>query len=280
MSNQPHPRKKWLEYLGEFGGAFFISFYTIMMCWIYNRYDVLDKFSINGNIGVGWTLLTITFGATYLPVLFILLVVFSKTGCWCHFNPAVSISYRHAKGLSTKDTTMYIVVQMIGGVVAGLVLYILVSSIDGDKSSWSSPSGYFMGATETKHWGNDNNLWNYRINDGYWLVFSKMLLGFIVEAICFMAFMLLIFKVNLLSKNKCVIDVLLGAGLAIVIIIEIPFTGASLNPARSIGPVLFGSWGNDGGKLWIDYIQAVTGPICGGIMASYINQFWNKKLKK
>jgi glycerol uptake facilitator-like aquaporin len=65
--------------------------------------------------------------------------------------------------------------------------------------------------------------------------------------------------------------------LALIIAIEIPFTGASLNAARSIGPVLFGSWGANHGKLWIDYIQAVTGPICGGILASYINGYLNKK---
>jgi glycerol uptake facilitator-like aquaporin len=68
-----------------------------------------------------------------------------------------------------------------------------------------------------------------------------MFLGFLIEAICFCVFMLLIFKVNHFSKNKYVIDIILGAGLTIIIVIEIPFTGASLNAARSIGPVLFGS---------------------------------------
>jgi glycerol uptake facilitator-like aquaporin len=62
-----------------------------------------------------------------------------------------------------------------------------------------------------------------------------------------------------------------------VVAVEIPFTGGSLNAARSIGPVIFGSWGAKGASLWIDYIQAVIGPIVGGIAASYIHQFLNRK---
>jgi glycerol uptake facilitator-like aquaporin len=68
-----------------------------------------------------------------------------------------------------------------------------------------------------------------------------VLLGFLIETIGFICFMLLIFRVNKISQNKYVVNIILGLGLAIVVAVEIPFTGGSLNAARSIGPVIFGS---------------------------------------
>ncbi len=51
----------------------------------------------------------------------------------CHINPAVTIGVMAIKGMKPKDGIMYIVMQIIGAVIGGAILYYLV---------WDFAAGY------------------------------------------------------------------------------------------------------------------------------------------
>jgi hypothetical protein len=63
------------------------------LCWLFNKYNVLTLFSIGGNIAVGWVLLSLVFGATYIPILYLLLLALNSFTSGEYFNPAITIGF-------------------------------------------------------------------------------------------------------------------------------------------------------------------------------------------
>jgi glycerol uptake facilitator-like aquaporin len=84
-------------------------------------------------------------------------------------------------------------------------------------------------------------------------------------------------NLNKISKVKQLHWLYLSLGLALLVAIGIPFTGAALSPVRSLASVLFGSWGQYGSYWWLEASIGFFGPIIGAILASYLNQKTNKK---
>lgn len=154
-----------------------------------------------------------------------------------HFNPAVSIAFVLAKKLPSKQLLPYILSQLIGAVIASLLLKFLF------------PQNQLLGTT---------------------LPAGSDMQSFILEIILSFLLMLVILHVAHGSKEQGMF-----AGLAIgsVILLEAmfagPICGASMNPARSIAPALVSLHLN---KLWI-YILA---PIIGSITAVPIWNYLKK----
>src|SRR6185369_13388209 len=62
----------------------------------------------------------------------------------CHINPAVTIGLWAIKKTDGKDVPFYIGGQIVGGLLGGLVIYIVASGIDGfsAKSTGFASNGY------------------------------------------------------------------------------------------------------------------------------------------
>ncbi|MGC1783277.1 MAG: aquaporin Z [Acidobacteriaceae bacterium] len=164
----------------------------------------------------------------------------------CHVNPAVTFGMWLSGKINAKDSSMYVIAQIVGAILAaGCVLFIArgmpggyaahISGLAADGYGAHSPGLYSMSA------------------------------GFVAEVIL-TAF--LVFTVLGTTDIKAPVGF---AGLAIGLVltldhlIGIPITNTSVNPARSIGPALFvRGWAVH--QLWL----FIVAPLIGGAIAAGI----------
>ena len=139
-----------------------------------------------------------------------------------HINPAVTIAFWISKKFEGKDVIFYVLFQIIGAVLASCMLYFIL------------PESNTMGETLVK--------------DGNWIQ------SFILEFFLSLILMFVILNVSTGSKEKGIIaGISIGAVVAFEAIFAGPICGASMNPARSIAPAIFGN----ASFLWV-YIVATT----------------------
>src|ERR1700683_2791436 len=187
--------------------------------------------------GIGFLGVAFAFGLTLLTMAF---TIGSISGC--HINPAVTIGLWAGKRFQGRDVLPYIIAQVIGGILASTVLYIIASGAAGfDLSNGfaangygaHSPGGYSMGA------------------------------AFVAEVV--LTFMFLI--VILGSTDKRVpagfAPIPIGLVLTLIHLISIPVDNTSVNPARSTGPALFvGGWALS--QLWLFWVAPIAGAAIAG----------------
>ena len=145
-----------------------------------------------------------------------------------HFNPAVTIAFSYAKKFPLKEVPKYILAQCIGAILAAALLLLLF------------PENEFLGTTLPKI-----DVWRV----------------FLFEVILTFFLMLVIINVSTGSKES---GIMAGIAIGGVVWFEAqfagPITGASMNPARSVGPALVSGHLE---HLWL-YLLA---PIIGAILA-------------
>lgn len=161
-----------------------------------------------------------------------------------HFNPAVTISFAVMKEFDKRDVFPYIFVQLIGGVFASLMLFLIFQE---DFSSVSEVA--YLGATLPR---------------GSWLQ------SFILEVILTFILMLVISLSAIHAKAiKSFAGLAIGLTVGLEAMFAGPICGASMNPVRSIGPALISL---NFEHLWI-YIVA---PIVGAVLSVYIYNYLKK----
>lgn len=150
-----------------------------------------------------------------------------------HFNPAVSLAMFLDGRIEIGAMIMYWVAQVAGGVLAGLAL-LFVSSQEAVAST----------ATTL---GEGIDIWQ----------------GFALEAAFTAVFLMVILKAS--SSMSSAATAFLGIGLTLTMIhlVLIPFTGTSVNPARSLGPGIVGEVWTD---QWIYWVAPLVGAGVGFLL--------------
>jgi hypothetical protein len=87
-----------------------------------------------------------------------------------------------------------------------------------------------------------------------------------VELILTFVFVLVVLSVT--KKEKCNSGLVIGLTLTLVHIFGIPFTGTSVNPARSLGPALL-----TGGVALEQYWVFLVAPLVGAALAALLYRF-------
>tara|TARA_Y100001970_G_scaffold49542_1_gene62792 strand:- start:2669 stop:3325 length:657 start_codon:yes stop_codon:yes gene_type:complete len=149
-----------------------------------------------------------------------------------HFNPAVSVAFYQNKSINIQELCFYIPSQIMGAVVA------------------SSSHNFF--------WGSEHS---------FGMTINKLTVyqGAFLEILISMFLMLTIISVATNEKiSKHIAGFSIGGIITVCSFVAGPFTGASMNPARSIGPALLA---NNFDSIMI-YIFA---PIIGAVLAILIN---------
>ncbi|HET7630727.1 MAG TPA: aquaporin [Gemmatimonadaceae bacterium] len=153
-----------------------------------------------------------------------------------HLNPAVTIGLAVTRRLRAGTAVVYIVAQLMGAVVAALVLNGVFPA--------SAAQGARLG--------------------GQWLAPSVSISSAIlVEALA--TFLLVFAYFGTIVDTRGPRMGGFGVGLAVLVgVLAIgPLTGASMNPARSFGPALISGYFSGHFVYWI-------GPLLGGILAALV----------
>ena len=99
---------------------------------------------------------------------------------------------------------------------------------------------------------------------------GSILISLAIEAALTFVFVLAILGVTSKESNGAVAGLVIGGALVLVHLLGIPFTGTSVNPARTFGPALFN------GSLSIYWVFLVA-PLVGGALAAVVYKFLAKE---
>ena len=188
------------------------------------------------NVGIGLLGVSLAFGLTVLTMAY---AIGHISGC--HLNPAVSIGLWAGGRFPAKELVPYIVAQVLGGIVAGGVLYLIASGKAGfDVSAGFASNGY--GAHSP---------------GGY-----SLLAALVCEVVMTMMFLLIILGATDKRAPQGFAPLAIGLGLTLIHLISIPVTNTSVNPARSTGVALFvGDWAI--AQLWLFWVAPIVGALIG-----------------
>ncbi len=159
-----------------------------------------------------------------------------------HFNPAVSIGAAAAGRMPWKDVLPYIGAQLVGGILATLVLW-LISATSGGKF--------------TAHFD--------AVSNGYGGSFFGLGAVIITEIVITCLFLWIILGVTAPGAGVTAGFAPLAIGLALTLfhLVAIPVDNASLNPARSIATAILGG-GAPLGQVWVFIVAPIVGALIAG----------------
>lgn len=160
-----------------------------------------------------------------------------------HFNPAVTIGLFAARRIPGSDVAPYIVAQVIGGIVAAAVLYLIASG----KPGFDVAAGFA------------SNGFGAHSPGGY-----SLLAAAVAEVVMTLMFLLIILGATDPRAPQGLAPIAIGLALTLIHLVSIPVTNTSVNPARSTGPALFvGGWALS--QLWLFWIAPIVGAVLGGL---------------
>ena len=162
-------------------------------------------------------------------------VVYSPLGkrSGAHINPAVTLAFWRLGKIPTRDAAAYVVAQIIGA-FAGT----------------AAAAFAWRGLARSVQYG-------ATAPGGGWTWFGALL----AEALCTFALVFLIFVCVNKPSVAARTGVMAGSLVALLVMIEAPVSGTSVNPARSLAPAMFVPLYTD---QWIYFV----GPIAGALTAA------------
>lgn len=158
-----------------------------------------------------------------------------------HFNPAVTVALLVAGKIALAKSVFYWIAQFAGAIVGALVLSFLISGAPG------SPYGQAIGV----------------------MTEANLTYAAVIEAIGTFIFVTVIYQVAVNGKAGNLAPGVIGLTLSAIILAIGAYSGASLNPARTLGPAL--AAGN------LSYVPAYfIGIFAGAILAGLFNGYLYK----
>ena len=164
-----------------------------------------------------------------------------------HFNPAVTIGIAVARRFEWREVPLYLVAQVVGGLLAGAALTGLWTSqglpatgnIAANGYGAHSPGGFGLGAV------------------------------LVVEALVTAFFVYIILGATKDDAPKGFAPLAIGFGLVLAHLVAIPVSNASINPARSTAVAFFN--GNDApAQLWAFWVAPIVGGLIAGATYAWI----------
>jgi aquaporin Z len=199
-------------------------------------------------VGIGLLGVSLAFGLTVLTMAF---AIGHISGC--HLNPAVSIGAWATGRFPAPQLLPYIVAQVLGGIAAGGLLYVIASGTPGfDASAGFAANGY--GAH----------------SPGRYSLLSALVCEIVMTAM----FVIVIAGATDKRAPQGLAPIAVGLALTLIHLISIPVTNTSVNPARSTGVAVFaGGWALE--QLWLFWVAPIVGALVGAAVYRFIGSTEN-----
>jgi aquaporin Z len=194
-------------------------------------------------VGIGLVGVSLAFGLTVLTIAYSLGHISGA-----HLNPAVTIGLWAGGRVTAGSILPYIIAQVLGGIAAAAVLYVIATGNGSDIGSFAangygehSPGGYSLTAA----------------------IVSEFVMTFM--------FLIVILGATDDKAPKGFAGLAIGLALTLIHLISIPVTNTSVNPARSISQALFvGDWALS--QLWVFILIPVLGAMAAGVVYKFIRK--------
>jgi aquaporin Z len=190
------------------------------------------------DLGIGFLGVAVAFGLTVV------------TGAYAfgpisggHFNPAVSLGLAIGGRFEWRELIPYWVAQVIGGLIAATILYIIASGQPGWTPGGFASNGY--GA---------NSPGGYDLTS-----------GFLIETVMTAVFVIVILGATAPKAAPGFGGLAIGLTLTIIHLVTIPVTNTSVNPARSTAVVFFAENGASA-QLWLFWVAPLIGAAIGALI--------------
>ena len=194
------------------------------------------------NVGIGWLGVSLAFGLTVLTMAY---AIGHISGC--HLNPAVSIGLWASGRFPANQLPPYIVAQLIGALMAGVVLFLIANEKIGFDPADFAVNGYGLHSP------------------GGYSLFAAL----VTEIVMTMMFLLVILGATDERAPKAMAPLAIGLCLTLIHLVSIPVTNTSVNPARSTGVALFAS-ADAIRQLWLFWVAPILGALLGAAIHRYI----------
>jgi aquaporin Z len=187
------------------------------------------------DVGIGLVGVSMAFGLTVLTIAYSLGHISGA-----HLNPAVTIGLWMGGRFSAKEILPFVVSQVLGGIAAAAVLYLIVTG-NGSEIGNFAANGY-----------GEHSPGNY-----------SLLAAIVSELVMTFMFLLIILGATDEKAPKGFAGIAIGLALTLIHLISIPVTNTSVNPARSISQAIFvGDWAL--AQLWLFVLIPVVGAMLAG----------------
>jgi aquaporin Z len=193
-------------------------------------------------LGIGFAGVALAFGLTVLTMAY---AVGGISGG--HFNPAVSFGLAIAGRFSWSALIPYWIAQLIGGMAAAAVLYVIASGAPNFVVGGFASNGY--GALSPGHY--------------------SLQACFLCEVTLTAGFLLVILGATAKAAPSGFAPLAIGLALTLIHLISIPVTNTSVNPARSTAVAIFAQ--TDAlGQLWLFWAAPLLGGAVGALIWKYL----------
>jgi aquaporin Z len=193
-------------------------------------------------LGIGFVGVSLAFGLTVLTMAY---AVGGISGG--HFNPAVSLGLAIAGRFDWRELIPYWITQVIAGLCAAAVLYVIASGAPNFAAGGFASNGYDA------------------LSPGKYSMISAL----VAEVVLTAAFLIIILGSTSRAAPAGFAPIAIGLGLTLIHLISIPVTNTSVNPARSTAVAFFATTGAPS-QLWLFWVAPLLGAALGAAIYKFV----------
>lgn len=189
-------------------------------------------------LGIGFAGVSLAFGLTVLTMAF---AIGHISGC--HLNPAVTLGLATAGRFPKSEILPYWIAQVIGGIIAAGILYLIATGKAGADIGGFAANGY-----------GEHSPGLFSMNA-----------ALITEVVMTFMFLMVILGATDKRAPAGFAPIAIGLCLTLIHLISIPVTNTSVNPARSTSQAIFvGGWALQ--QLWLFWLAPLVGALLAGVV--------------
>ncbi len=225
----------WRKYTAEFLGTILLVFFGAGAAALMLGYRLFGS-----SLAAGIVAVALTFGLIYAALVYVIGPISGG-----HVNPAVTFGAFISRRIGVIELVGYWAAQLAGGIVGALLLLWMMrtSPLYSKARIGLGANGY--GANSILH-----------VSAGG---------AFLVEVLLTTFFVLVVLSLTRDEASVAVSGMGIGIALALANMIGISFDGASVNPARSLGPAVV-TGGSALSQVWVFLIAPLVGAALAAVL--------------